>query len=135
MMGNLINGLGCSGARLLTYHGVLFVVGGDETTRTSLVCESSPQAHGRTEIVTIAKRNYAKYRDAVERMRYYSELGVEFRVCGLAAEDYGYIASDFQDFILVTPSAITELAHWQMQGFAIIKPEVLEKKYAIEEIR
>ena len=73
--------------------------------------------HG-TEIVTVAKHNYGKYKDAVERMRYYSELGVDFRVCGLAAEDYGYTAKDFQDFITLTPSAITELSHWQAQGYS-----------------
>jgi len=90
--------------------------------------------HG-TEIVTVARNNYKKYRDAVERMRYYAELGVEFRVCGLAAADYGYRDQDFYDFIKVTPSAITELAHWQLQGYAIIRPVVMEKKLSIEEIR
>jgi intracellular sulfur oxidation DsrE/DsrF family protein len=90
--------------------------------------------HG-TEIVTVAKKNYAKYKNAVERMRYYAQLGVEFRVCGLAAKDYGYDADDFYDFIKLTPSAITEIAHWQLQGYALIKPEVMDKKHTIEEIR
>lgn len=90
--------------------------------------------HG-TEIVTVAKHNYKKYKDAVERMRYYSELGVEFRVCGLAAHDYGYSAEDFQDFIKMTPSAITELSHWQAQGYSVITPAVMDKKFSIEEIR
>lgn len=90
--------------------------------------------HG-TEIVTVAKNNYEKYKDAVERMKYYASLGVEFRVCGLAAQDYGYRLEDFQDFIILTPSAITELAHWQLQGYALIRPIVMDKKYAVEEIR
>ena len=90
--------------------------------------------HG-TEIVTVAKHNYNKYRDAVERMRYYSELGVEFRVCGLAAHDYGYRAADFQDFIRITPSAITELSHWQARGYSLIAPSVMDKNFSIEEIR
>lgn len=90
--------------------------------------------HG-TEIVTVAKTNYDRYRDAVDRMRYYASLGVEFRVCGLAAQDYGYQIDDFQDFIKVAPSAITELAHWQLQGYALITPEVLEKKFSLEELR
>ena len=90
--------------------------------------------HG-TEIVTVARHNYQKYRDAVERMRYYAALGVEFRVCGLAAHDYGYTVEDFQDFIKLTPSAITELAHWQNEGYAVIAPDVREKRYSIEEIR
>ncbi len=90
--------------------------------------------HG-TEIVTVARHNYEKYRNAVDRMRYYASLGVRFRVCGLAAQDFGYQVGDFQDFIEVVPSAITELAHWQQQGYALIRPIVMEKRFAIEEIR
>lgn len=90
--------------------------------------------HG-TEIVTLAKKNYDKYKDAVERMRYYHALGVKFKVCSLAAEDYDYRRQDFHDFVEMVPSAITELAHWQQQGYALLKPEVLSKKYSIEEIR
>lgn len=90
--------------------------------------------HG-TEIVTAARKNYEQYKDAVERMRYYSSLGVEFKVCGLAAHDFGYLATDFYDFIDVVPSAITELAHWQLEGHALITPVVMEKKLSIEEIR
>jgi len=90
--------------------------------------------HG-TEIVTVARKNYARYREAVDRMRYYASLGVEFKVCGLAAQDYGYLPTDFQDFVEVVPSAITELAHWQLQGYALITPNVMEKKHAIEDIR
>lgn len=90
--------------------------------------------HG-TELVTVAKRNYEKYRDIVERMRYYASLGVEFRVCALAAQDYGYGIEDFHEFVQVVPSAITELAHWQLQGHALIKPQVMDKKFSIEELR
>lgn len=59
--------------------------------------------HG-TEIVTVATRNEAKYKEAVERMRYYATLGVAFKVCGQAAEDFGYAVRDFQDFIEVYPT-------------------------------
>jgi intracellular sulfur oxidation DsrE/DsrF family protein len=90
--------------------------------------------HG-TEIVTVAKKNYAKYRDAVERMRYYAALGVEFKVCNLAAADYGYQVEDFQEFIEVVPSAFSELVHWQQQGYALITPQVLVRKEYIDEIR
>ena len=90
--------------------------------------------HG-TEIVTLAKKNVEKYKTAVERMRYYSMLGVEFRVCALAAKDFGYQRKDFQDFVKVVPSAITELGHWQQQGYAIIKPEIIDKKFSVDEIR
>ena len=90
--------------------------------------------HG-TEIVTLAKKNNDKYRDVVARMRYYAELGVKFKVCGLAAQDYGYQIQDFYEFVDVVPSAITELAHWQQKGYALIAPQVMEKKFSIEEIR
>ena len=90
--------------------------------------------HG-TEIVTLAKKNYQKYKTVVDRIKYYSLLGVEFRVCALAASDFGYKTSDFQSFVKVVPSAIVELGHWQQEGYAIIKPEVLEKKFSIEEIQ
>lgn len=90
--------------------------------------------HG-TEIVTVAKKNYEKYHDIVERMKYYEALGVEFRVCELAANDYGYTARDFQDFIIMAPSAIVELGHWQQEGYALIRPIVYTKSLSIEEIR
>lgn len=90
--------------------------------------------HG-TEIVTVAKKNYKKYKTAVERMRYYAQLGVEFKVCALASQDFGYQVSDFHDFIQVVPSAIPELAHWQMEGYALIVPKIYPKKFTIEEIR
>lgn len=90
--------------------------------------------HG-TEIVTVARKNYEKYQDAVERMRYYSSLGVKFKVCAIAAHDFGYRTDDFYEFIEVVPSAIAELAHWQLQGYALISPTVMEKKFSIEEIR
>jgi intracellular sulfur oxidation DsrE/DsrF family protein len=90
--------------------------------------------HG-TEIVTVAKKNEAKYQEAVDRMRYYADLGVTFKVCGQAAEDFGYAVKDFQDFIEVVPNAMTELAHWQQKGYALIVPRVLDKKIDIESIR
>ena len=89
--------------------------------------------HG-TEIVTVAKKNYPKYKNAVDRLRYYTSFGVKVKVCALAAEDFDYAVSDFQDFVEVVPSAITELAHWQQQGYAVIKPEILHKKFSNEEL-
>ena len=90
--------------------------------------------HGN-EIVAVAKKNEAKYQDAVDRMRYYASLGVKFKVCGQAAADFGYRVEDFQDFIEVVPNAITELAYWQQQGYALIVPKILEKTIDIESIR
>ncbi|RMG32332.1 MAG: hypothetical protein D6720_13615 [Gammaproteobacteria bacterium] len=90
--------------------------------------------HG-TELVTVVEQNYARYKDAVDRMRYYAQLGVRFRVCALAAHDFGYDVDDFQDFIEVVPSAITELGYWQQQGYGLITPQVLEKRFSNEELR
>ena len=90
--------------------------------------------HG-TEIVTVARKNYARYKDTVERMRYYATLGVEFKVCGLAALDFDYATDAFYDFVDVVPSALPELAHWQLQGYALLTPVVMEKRYSTEEIR
>lgn len=90
--------------------------------------------HG-TEIVALAKRNYKEYQTAVERMRYFASIGVDFLVCASALEEYGYRPEDLQDFVKVVPSAITELAHWQLKGFAMIHPQIMFKKHAIEDIR
>lgn len=90
--------------------------------------------HG-TEIVTVAKKNHARYKEVVGRMQYYADFGVEFKVCGLAADDYDYAAKDLYEFIDLVPSAITELAHWQQKGYALIAPNVMDKKFSIEEIR
>jgi intracellular sulfur oxidation DsrE/DsrF family protein len=90
--------------------------------------------HG-TEIVTLAKKNQERYQEVLQRMRYYADMGVKFKVCGLALQDYGYSAADMQDFVEVTPSAITELMHWQNQGYALIPALVQDKKFSIEQIR
>jgi intracellular sulfur oxidation DsrE/DsrF family protein len=90
--------------------------------------------HG-TELVTLAKKNEAKYKDVVERMRYYADLGIEFKVCGLAMHDYDYSAKDLQDFVQIVPSAPVELVHWQNQGYAVLVPTIMDKKFNIEQIR
>ena len=90
--------------------------------------------HG-TELVTLARKNEERYHDVVQRMRYYAEMGVKFKVCGLSMSDYGYTAADLYDFVEVTPSAITELMHWQMQGYALIPAVVNDKKFSIDQLR
>ncbi|HEY5602785.1 MAG TPA: DsrE family protein [Gammaproteobacteria bacterium] len=90
--------------------------------------------HG-TEIVTLARHNYEKYRDVVERMRYYTEFGVEFRVCALSAAEFGYTPEDFHDFVHIVPNAVTELVHWQSKGYSLIIPQVPEKHHSIEELK
>jgi hypothetical protein len=90
--------------------------------------------HG-TELVTVARQNEARYEEVVQRMRYYANQGVKFKVCGLALKDFGYRLQDMQDFVEVTPSAMTELVHWQNRGYALITPVVTDKKVATEDIR
>jgi hypothetical protein len=90
--------------------------------------------HG-TEIVTLARKNEQRYPELVQRMRYYADLGVKFKVCGQAMKDYDYTPADLYDFVEVTPSAITELMHWQNQGYALIPALVHDKKFSIEDIR
>ena len=90
--------------------------------------------HG-TEIVTLARKNHARYEEVVQRMRYYADMGVKFKVCGLALKDYDYAPADLYDFVEVIPSAITELMHWQNQGYALIPATVMDKKFSIDQIR
>lgn len=90
--------------------------------------------HG-AEIVTLARKNEARYHEVVQRMRYYAEMGVKIKICGLSMKDYGYTPADLYDFVEVTPSALTELMYWQNQGYALIPATVIDKKYSIEQIR
>lgn len=90
--------------------------------------------HG-TEIVTLARKNYAKYKDAVDRMRYYHDLGVQFHICALAMHDYDYTPADFQSFVKIVPSAFADLAGLQQAGYALITPRIFSKRVDIQAIR
>jgi len=90
--------------------------------------------HGM-EVVALARQNYEQYQRAVDRMNYYAQLGVEFRVCSFTARHYDYALTDFQDFVQLVPSGIAELAHWQNQGYVLITPRIKEKRFSIAEIR
>lgn len=90
--------------------------------------------HG-TEIVTLAKKNYQKYKEAVERMRYYHQLGVQFHICGLAMHDFDYTPQDMQDFVKIVPSAFADLAGLQQEGYALITPRIFTRQIHIQDIR
>jgi len=90
--------------------------------------------HG-TELVTLAKKNEKKYQTIVDRIRYYQGFGFHFKVCEIAAGDFNYKIGDFQDFVEVVPSAMSELVYWQRQGYGLITPRILSKKHTNEEIR
>ncbi len=91
--------------------------------------------HG-TEIVTLAKKNREKYRDIWERVESMEMYGVKFKVCKMAAElIYNYKPEDLAPFIELVPSAITELLHWQHKGYALLIPQIHERRRSVEEIR
>ena len=91
--------------------------------------------HG-TEITTLVKKNREKYKDIWERIESMEMYGVKFKVCAMAAElIYGYKPEDFPPFVELVPSAITELLYWQQKGYALLIPQVYERKRAVEEIR
>jgi len=60
-------------------------------------------------------------------MRCYAQPGVEFKVCSFAAQPFSYKKEYFYEFIDIIPSAVPELAHWQHEGYAIIRPIIIEK--------
>jgi len=90
--------------------------------------------HGR-EMVTLARKNYKKYKTVVERIRYYASRGVKFRICGLAMKDFGYKQEDFHDFVRIVPSAMADVVHWQSKGYGLLIPKVLVKKDRNSDIR
>jgi len=50
-------------------------------------------------------------------------------------KDFEYEIKDLHEYVQVVPSAITEIAHWQLNGYALIIPQVPAKKFSIDEIR
>ena len=85
-------------------------------------------SHGR-ELPVFAIKNRDQYADMVERMENLSMYGVKFKVCKMAAEQiYGLSEKDFYPFVELVPSAITEIIHWQLQGYALMIPQVFEIK-------
>ncbi|MCX8164457.1 MAG: DsrE family protein [Aquificaceae bacterium] len=83
-------------------------------------------SHGRELSVFVAK-NRKDFADMVDRLESLSMYGVKFKVCKIAAEQiYGLSERDFYPFVELVPSAITEIIHWQMQGYALMIPQVFE---------
>ena len=83
-------------------------------------------SHGR-ELPVFVKENRSKYEDTVERLESFSQYGVKFKLCKMALTQlYGYSEKDVYPFVEVVPSAITEVAHWQHMGHALVIPMVFE---------
>ncbi len=83
-------------------------------------------SHGR-EIPVFAKANKGKYSEVVERLESLSQLGVKFKICGMAARGiYGLTEKDFYPFVELVPSAIPEILYWQQKGYGLLIPNVIE---------
>jgi intracellular sulfur oxidation DsrE/DsrF family protein len=90
--------------------------------------------HG-AEIVTLVKKNEDKYPVALEKIQRLANQGVEFKVCAYTSDIYGYLDTDFHDFVEIVPSAIAEIAYWQSKGYALIVPQVGQSRRSVEEMR
>lgn len=75
-------------------------------------------SHG-PEIVVWDKRNYAKYKDIVDRAASLASQGVRFEVCRNAAKALGLGPEDLQGFITVIPAGPYALAYWQAKGYSL----------------
>ena len=75
-------------------------------------------SHG-PEVVLFARKNYAKYKDIVDRAASFSKLGVKFEICRNAATFQGFAAEDFHRFVTLVPPAPYALAYWQAKGYTL----------------
>jgi uncharacterized protein len=76
-------------------------------------------SHG-PELVVFAKRNYAKYKETVDRAASLAQQGVRFEICRGAAAALNFVAEDFHGFATVVPSGPYALTYWQMKGYGLI---------------
>jgi uncharacterized protein len=76
-------------------------------------------SHG-SELVVFAKRNYAKYKETVDRAASLAQQGVRFEICRGAAAALNFVPEDFHGFATVVPSGPYALTYWQMQGYGLI---------------
>jgi len=75
-------------------------------------------SHG-PEIVVWDKKNYAKYKEIVDRAASFASQGVKFEVCRNAAHILGLEAADLPGFITVVPAGPYALAYWQAKGYSL----------------
>ncbi len=76
-------------------------------------------SHG-PELVVFAKRNYAKYKETVDRAASLAQQGVKFEICRGAAASLNFVPEDFYGFTTVVPSGPYALTYWQMKGYGLI---------------
>jgi hypothetical protein len=78
-------------------------------------------SHG-PEIVVFDKKNYAKYKEIVDRAASFAAQGVKFEVCRLAAAAQGIAPENLHGFITVVPAGSYALAYHQARGYSLIAP-------------
>ena len=77
--------------------------------------------HG-DEIPFFAIKNYAKYRDLMQRAQGATQTGViEFRMCRIAAKGHGFEPADIHGFVTMVPMADAEIVRLQQAGYAYMR--------------
>lgn len=76
-------------------------------------------SHG-PEVVVFAKKNYAKYKDIVDRAASFAKQGVRFEICRNDAAALGYKPEDLHGFTHVIPAGPYALVYWQNKGYAYV---------------
>lgn len=74
--------------------------------------------HG-PELVVFARKNYAKYKDIVDRLASLSKQGVRFEACRNAATAEGFAPEDLYGFVTVVPAGPYALAYYQTKGYSL----------------
>jgi intracellular sulfur oxidation DsrE/DsrF family protein len=75
-------------------------------------------SHG-PEVVVFARKNYAKYKDIVDRAAAFAKLGIKFEICRNAAMFLGFAAEELHGFVTLVPPAPYALAYWQAKGYTL----------------
>lgn len=75
-------------------------------------------SHG-PELVVFAKKNYAKYKNIVDRAASLASQGIRIEICRNAAKAAGYQTEDLYGFVTVVPAGPYALAYWQAKGYSL----------------
>ncbi|HUW27398.1 MAG TPA: DsrE family protein [Sulfuriferula sp.] len=77
--------------------------------------------HGN-EIPFFAIKNYARYRELMQRAQSAAQSGViEFRMCRIAAKGHGFEPADIHGFVTMVPMADAEIVRLQQAGYAYMR--------------
>lgn len=77
--------------------------------------------HGN-EIPYFAIKNLTEHEELMQRAQSATQSGlVEFRMCKLAAEAYGFHPEDIHGFVTLVPMADAEIVRLQQEGYAYMR--------------